>query len=466
MATALSLRLQQQIPLLNTIQNRPYVPTRVFYNSTWEDWAQLESGDILHYPFTPQEIETLEKYRSRHNKKLARTGVDKWDFIAEQLPGRTPLDCKCFYRDYRDGIHQTFNQAIMVKRREVPLRQKSNYAWVRERTMTGRMRTTLTKKYCWKNLKKEEKIDGGSGDVIALAIFNNPTKGLKIAAGSVCDENPEYNMPGNLRLWELKTASFKTLKGHQSISRSGEAIWRTVTDVKASKDKTLLFSASHDGSANIWKARSGRLRSTLKFHSKPINQIAINYSTDDNVMATCSNDGTATVWTVDRKGKSGSGVICELKNTTDHDPRVDCVEFGHHETNNTLFLGVNTGNIEHPGYVEAYDIITGKSKMRFQDMHGSISTLAVSSDGRFIASGNYSRYDNLSGDKHLHLHDARQQREPLKFLTNHADVNVVSISPCDKYVASGNADKIDGQVVLFDIRKPNKKLYTFKHDRK
>jgi WD40 repeat protein len=41
-------------------------------------------------------------------------------------------------------------------------------------------------------------------------------------------------------------------------------IWRTVTDVKMSKDESLIYSASHDGSANIWKAGTGRLVSTLR----------------------------------------------------------------------------------------------------------------------------------------------------------------------------------------------------------
>lgn len=41
-------------------------------------------------------------------------------------------------------------------------------------------------------------------------------------------------------------------------------IWRTVTDVKMSKDESLIYSASHDGSANIWKAANGKLVSTLR----------------------------------------------------------------------------------------------------------------------------------------------------------------------------------------------------------
>lgn len=128
-------------------------------------------------------------------------------------------------------------------------------------------------------------------------------------------------------------------------------IWRTVTDVKMSKDQKLIYSSSHDGRANIWRAKTGKHISTLSYHSKPINQLAVNYSTNENVLATCSNDGTATVWSLSRNGKTGSGVICALDPGSNYDPHVDCIEFGHDATNGVLFLGVNTQNMDRPGYV-------------------------------------------------------------------------------------------------------------------
>lgn len=122
-----------------------------------------------------------------------------------------------------------------------------------------------------------------------------------------------------------------------------------------SKDQSLIYSSSHDGRANIWRAKTGKHVSTLSYHSKPINQLAVNYSTNENVLATCSNDGTATVWTLSRNGKTGSGVICELDSGSSSgfhsDPHVDCVEFGHDATNGVLFLGVNTKDVDRPGYV-------------------------------------------------------------------------------------------------------------------
>lgn len=92
----------------------------------------------------------------------------------------------------------------------------------------------------------------------------------------------------------------------------------------------------------------------IGYHCKPINQLAVNYSTNENVVATCSNDGTATVWSIGRNGKTGSGVICELDTEFYSDPHVDCIEFGHHATDNLLFLGVNNKDLDHPGYVSLF----------------------------------------------------------------------------------------------------------------
>lgn len=104
--------------------------------------------------------------------------------------------------------------------------------------------------------------------------------------------------------------------------------------------------------------------------------------------------------------------------------------------------------------------------MRFDSMKGSVSTLAVSSSGRYVVSGNYNRIDTLPGDKHIHLHDSRHPQIAKKLYSGHPDVNIVAISPCERFVASGNADKEKSEVVIFDVRNPKKVLHVLSHDRK
>jgi hypothetical protein len=108
--------------------NVPYVPNRVWYNSTWEDWAQLDVGDILHYPFSEDEIETIKFYVAKQSiKKSARhkiESIDFWQYISTFLPGRTPLDCRCFWTDYTDSHYKLFNKVIIIRREKGNFKHK------------------------------------------------------------------------------------------------------------------------------------------------------------------------------------------------------------------------------------------------------------------------------------------------------------------------------------------------------
>lgn len=101
--------------------NNPYVPNRVWYNSTWEDWVQLDVGDVLHVPFTEQEVEILKTAVAKQNGKKSRSGrelIDFWQYVSSFLPGRSPLDCRCFWIDYIEGSHQLYKKPIIIARRQ------------------------------------------------------------------------------------------------------------------------------------------------------------------------------------------------------------------------------------------------------------------------------------------------------------------------------------------------------------
>lgn len=99
----------------------PYVPNRVWYNSTWEDWAQLDVGDVLHCPFTEEEARVLEIQVAKQNLKRSKYGrdlVDFWQYASTFLPGRSPLDCRCFWQDYIEGNYRLYNKTIMIARQK------------------------------------------------------------------------------------------------------------------------------------------------------------------------------------------------------------------------------------------------------------------------------------------------------------------------------------------------------------
>lgn len=99
----------------------PYVPNRVWYNSTWEDWAQLDVGDILHCPFTPNEVDILQNCVEKQNIKKSKFGrelVNFWQYVSTLLPGRSPLDCRCYWSDFTDGNLILHNNPIIINRQK------------------------------------------------------------------------------------------------------------------------------------------------------------------------------------------------------------------------------------------------------------------------------------------------------------------------------------------------------------
>lgn len=183
----------------NTVMGRPYVPNQVWTHSTWEDWAQLDIGDILHIPFRADEIDILrvlvnKQLSKKHNK---RKELDFWQHIAYRLPGRSPVDCRCFWTDYTNGSIQYHNKILMVRQMRGKLIsfnwEKKSYLYTRplgfsgytlpryqslvNRRQLGSRCVVSIKKSLWAGMTTENTISDGSGDAIALAIYNDKNKG-------------------------------------------------------------------------------------------------------------------------------------------------------------------------------------------------------------------------------------------------------------------------------------------------
>jgi WD40 repeat protein len=73
-----------------------------------------------------------------------------------------------------------------------------------------------------------------------------------------------------------------------------------VLDVRLSTDTTRVVTASLDGTAKIWDAKSGKLLFTLRGHSGAVHTAEI--SGDGTQVVTAGDDGTAKIWDA-RSGK-------------------------------------------------------------------------------------------------------------------------------------------------------------------
>lgn len=101
---------------------RPYIPSRLWRQATWEDWAQFEVGDWLHWPFEEWEVKVIQKTVDRYDIKakkrkadgIAIFGETMWEVIANLLPGRRPIDCSRYWNDRKMGIVEPYARPVII----------------------------------------------------------------------------------------------------------------------------------------------------------------------------------------------------------------------------------------------------------------------------------------------------------------------------------------------------------------
>src|SRR5205807_1608369 len=69
-----------------------------------------------------------------------------------------------------------------------------------------------------------------------------------------------------------------------------------------SPDGATLASASNDGTARLWEARTGEPRATLVGHTDLLTRVL--FSPDGSLVATASHDGTVRLW----DGRTGAAL--------------------------------------------------------------------------------------------------------------------------------------------------------------
>ncbi|KAL0089700.1 WD40-repeat-containing domain protein [Phycomyces blakesleeanus] len=455
---------------LSSIQRvKPYVPYYAWYNSNWEDWAQFEHGDIIHWPFSEYERDIVRSMIEPGERFRRRLSTVDWVTMSVNLPGRTSADCQRYWIDHQEEIHGFHPHPIMITRKKARDLKKPTYRLLKERELSTTFLPVPLEVAGWCNLQTSRTFGDGSGDVFSLGILQNPRSHvLTVVAGSTCDSQAEYNRPGNLRLWRESSEEVQHLPCHNTPitlpDRTTQDLWASVSDVKISVDQTLIFSAAFDNRAMVWSSDTGAFLSKLEYHTQRINQISVKRDIKENVLATGSEDGDAVIWSVDKTGTKGTGSSCILDYPNLVKPSIECLEFGHFASDNILFTGVRNDHLLLPGLVQSFDVNTADilELYTFGESYkgGAISALAICPDGKSFATGNYGAAEGTLGDGNLYIHDCRITTPVIVAPTAHIDVNVVAYSPCLNYVASGNATN---EIAIIDVRSPEKPLYRLSH---
>jgi WD40 repeat protein/uncharacterized caspase-like protein len=195
-------------------------------------------------------------------------------------------------------------------------------------------------------------------------------------------------------------------------------------------DKSLAFSpdgsffiraGDSDGAIEVWDTARGKLRRTLSGNTA-IHSVA--FSPDGRFILSGDEDGALRLW------DAFSGKLS--RTFGGHSSSVDAITFA------PGGKSIVSGSGEE---VKVWDIASGRLLISFQGpSDGLVSSVAISSDGRFIVSGAY--------DKTVRLWDTTNGKLLRTFTGHTAAVASVAFAPDGRTIASGGSDNL---IKLWDV---------------
>ena len=212
------------------------------------------------------------------------------------------------------------------------------------------------------------------------------------------------SVDATIKLWDLVTGRLvRTFEGHRS----------TVTSIVATPDGRHLITGSHDGTIKLWETASGRLLKSFGRHPLGVSSIAS--TLDGRHIISAGQAGDIAVWDAKTaeliglyKGHSKPAFLTAMPD-------------------NRHFI---SGSWDRT--IKLWEIATGKVVRIFEKPTGSVSSMAVVSDGKLLASGNSNdrviRLWDIATGKVVHSFEGRSEAPP------------ISVSPDGHHLFTASAD--------------------------
>jgi WD40 repeat protein len=263
------------------------------------------------------------------------------------------------------------------------------------------------------------------------------------------------SLDGTVKIWDTTIA--RKLKSDSGIYSAGSLVRNlshddAVSCVAFSPDGTRLVSGSWDQSVKLWDVLAGREISTFRGHTNLV--LGVSFSADGGYVASAGYDGNVKVWETDRSQQLSAifGPVSQLY--------FQGVTF---DPTGRKLIGSGLGDLR-AGIdgVEVWDVDTGRRICRL-NQQGDWGSVAVSSDGRFIAVGEGALNPRGKKDGLVVVWDV--QRQALhKTLRGHADwITGVAFRPGSAELASSSKD---GTIKIWDLGKEGPPRSLQHHDPK
>ncbi len=195
-----------------------------------------------------------------------------------------------------------------------------------------------------------------------------------------------------------------------AMKHDGEVLW-----VEYSPDGSRLVSASQDGTARLWDAKTGGLVRTLSCHKGPV--AMARFSQEGQQVVTVGADGKACVYDTQNEGKPVEATL--------HGGPIHAVAFSP-DGRRILTAGADQAAV-------LWDIGSDSGhKLILSSDWGSVRAAVFSPDGKTVATG--------GEDAVLRLWSARDGKLVRKLAAHDHGILVLNYSPDGRYLVSGGAD--------------------------